>query len=395
MSLPTSEPLTPGDRGLPPARRRHQRRMILPGEESERSAFLSELAQRITPSVDFFIFSILAAITAGVAVMLDVPALYILAALLSPFMAPAIGMGFATILGSGSFFLQSFGGLSIGCLLVFGGGALSGWLSKIWTTPLTYQQAAFHTVFSWPDIVLLTLGAALTTILLVRSPNQRPLVTSVAIAYELFLPAAVAGYGLTSGAAGMFPDGLVVLIVHIAWTALVSTISLAILGLKPLNFFGYTLATTVALVCVAAVVTISGLGTAGVPDVVLPVETPTIEQAALVTNTPEVTETVAGPTLTATNTLQPTRTPTITLTPEQPTVMAVISAGEYGGAMIRSDHSFTAPVIVSVSNGYEVEVLTDTVEAESALWAHVRLGDGREGWVVRDLLSFVSPTPGW
>ncbi|HWQ45474.1 MAG TPA: DUF389 domain-containing protein [Longilinea sp.] len=395
MSLPTSEPLNPRDQGLPPARRRHQRRMILPGEESDRSAFLSDLAQRITPSADFFIFTILAALVAGVAIMLDVPALYILAALLAPFMAPAIGLGFATILGSGRFFLQSFGGLSIGCMLVFGGGALSGWLSKVWTTPLTYQQATFHTVFSWPDIALLTLGAGLTTFLLVRSPNQRPLVTSVAVAYELYLPAAVAGYGLTSGAIGMFPDGLVVLIVHIAWTALVGTIVLAILGLKPLNFFGYTLATTVALVCVAAIVTISGLGTAAVTNVALPQVTPSLDMALVVTDTPEATPTLSGPTLTATNTLMPTPTPTITLTPEPPTVMAIISAGEYGGAMIRSDHSFSAGVIVSVSNGYEVEVLADTVEAESALWAHVRLGDGREGWVVRDLLSFVSPTPGW
>ena len=43
---------------------------------------------------------------------------------------------------------------------------------------------------------------------LVRSPQQRPLVISVAIAYELYLPAGVAGFGLAAGLPELWPGGL-------------------------------------------------------------------------------------------------------------------------------------------------------------------------------------------
>ena len=58
------------------------------------------------------------------------------------------------------------------------------------------------------DFRVRALGAGLTAYLIVRSPHQKPLVTSVAIAYELYLPAGVAGFGLTSGIGTLWLNSL-------------------------------------------------------------------------------------------------------------------------------------------------------------------------------------------
>jgi hypothetical protein len=396
MTLPTSEPLPPEDKkSIPPARRRRKGRMILPVGQSERAAFLEELAHRVTPSFDFFVFALLSGMVLGVALLLDSPALYLLAALMAPFMAPVIGCGLASIVGSFRFFMRALGGIGIGSLLVFICGAVAGWAAHLWPK-LVLQQAVFHARFSWPDFVVLTLGAGLTTYLLVRAPQSRPLVTSVGLAYEIFLPIGTAGFGLVSGLPGLWPDGLVVFIVHLAWSALIGAMVLALIGLRPLNLFGYTIGSSLALVSIVAVIAISGVGTAMFVKVAVPSPIPTTTHT--VTPTRTSTFTVVPPTLTntPTRTLVPTLTPTITLSPVPTPVWAKINAGQTGGgAFIRSDPSFTAKVVKSLLNGNLVQVLPEAVQAEGSTWVHVKTSDGITGWIVRGLLVTATPSPGW
>jgi len=394
MTLPTSEPLSSSGFGLPPARRRRSRRVILPGEEDERATFLKDLAHTVTPSIDFFIFTLLSALVLGAAILFDSPALYVLAALLAPFMAPFIGLGLATIVGSISFFVQEMGSLLVGSLITFGCGAAFGLLSKV--LPISgITQAAYHVTLNWPNFLLLTLGAVLTTYLLLRAPTQRPLVASVAIAYEIYLPVGVAGFGLTGNVLGLFPGGLVVFLVHLGWSALVIAITLAVMGLRPATLLGYGLTTTIVLICIAALITIGGFGTALGTNVALPTplpsQTPTITQTPTVTMTPTLTLTPL-PSSTPTMTLIPTDTPTVTFTPEPTLVQAIVEAPEeYGGAVIRQKPSFDAAVVVSISNGTIVYVFPDTYVANNITWAHVRLADHREGWLVRDLIATATP----
>src|SRR5512146_1864239 len=183
MSLPTIEPLPSEKSTLPPARRRRQRRTILPSDSSERAVFLRELAHRTVPSFDFFLFSLLAGLCLGAALLLDSPALVFLAALLAPFMAPAVGISLGTVAGAGGFILQSLGSLSIGSLIMFLCGMVAGWAVHLLPQRI-YEQAALHSQFTIADFVVLALGAGLTAFLIVRSPHQKPLVTSIAIAYE-------------------------------------------------------------------------------------------------------------------------------------------------------------------------------------------------------------------
>src|SRR5512138_711867 len=114
MSLPSIEPIPDENENLPPARRRRQRRRIVPPGSGEQAEFLIQLSERMVPSFDFFLFSLLAGLTLGLALLLDSPALVFLAALLAPFMAPALGISLGTIAGTLRFVMQSLGSLSIG-----------------------------------------------------------------------------------------------------------------------------------------------------------------------------------------------------------------------------------------------------------------------------------------
>ena len=200
MSLPTSEPIHPKNQeNLPPARRRRQKRTVIPKGMSARNDFLQDLARRIVPSFDFFLFSMLCGLAIGLAIIFDNPSLYLLAVLLAPFMAPVTGLALATVVGSPVFFLQALGGNQ--CR---GSAGISEWINqldgclKIGCHRRWSRLSTTH-VFHGPMAIVLSIGAALTIFLLIRSPQQRPLVASVALAYELYLPIGAAGFGLAVG----------------------------------------------------------------------------------------------------------------------------------------------------------------------------------------------------
>ncbi|HEX2978747.1 MAG TPA: hypothetical protein VHO48_00650, partial [Anaerolineaceae bacterium] len=71
MSIPTSQPIpdddvpsgedgTSGAYIHSAARRRRARRLTIPQGLEERAAFLDDLAYRVTPSFDFFLYSLVA-----------------------------------------------------------------------------------------------------------------------------------------------------------------------------------------------------------------------------------------------------------------------------------------------------------------------------------------------
>jgi hypothetical protein len=392
MSLPASDPFEPDDtRPLSPARRRRQRRTLIPDDKGERAVFLQEFSRRATVSLDFFLFSLLAGLTLTVALLSDSTALFVLAALVSPFMAPLIGLSSGIVAGSGLFFLQSLGTLAIGSLLPFLGGLLAGWLTRFW--PAQAGQAALRASLTLPDLVVLTLGAGLTTYLMVRSQKQRPLSSSVAIAYELYLPLGVAGFGLAAQLPGLWPEALKVFALHLAWAAVVCVVMLVILGLRPLNVFAYVLGGVLLAALVVATLWY-GSGLAQLPRLSLPAM-----PAAPTTSTPmpsvalvaTVTPSPAGATRTPTNTLVPTRTPTLTVSPAPTPIWAKIVAGASGGAFVRAEPNYQALVVKSLLNDMLVEVLPETEQTNNSTWVRVRTTDGIEGWIVRSLLVTATP----
>lgn len=406
MTLPSIEPLPEENPTLPPARRRRQRRTVLPTGEGERADFLRQLSYRTVPSFDFFLFSLLAGITLGVALLLDAPALFVLAALLAPFMAPAIGIALGTITGTLRFVLQSLGSLSIGSLFVFLCGAAAGWAANL-IPGRGYQQAIYHSHFTWPDFFVLVVGAALTTYLLVRTPNQRPLVSSVAIAYGLYLPAGAAGFGMTSTAAGLWPDALILFVVHLVWAVVASVVVFSFFRLHPQNVFGYLLGGLYAIAGIAGLVILlthapvmppaSNPKPAGIVQATATrlQQTPSPNPLALtgtLTRSPANTPT---PLSTPTRTLVPSQTPTLTITPVPTPIWARINASEGDGALVRAQPDYNATVVGSLLNGTLVEVLPDVTSGSGTAWVHIRMVNGKDGWIVRTLLRTATPAPNW
>ncbi len=378
--------------------------MAIPPGATDRGKFLHDLSLRTVPAFDFFLFSLLAGLVLGAALLLDSPALFLLAALIAPFMAPAVGISLGTIAGEIPFVLQSLGSLSIGSLIVFLCGLMAGWAANL-LPERVYTQAALHAQFTWPDFGLLALGAGLAAFLVLRLPNQKPLVASVAIAYELYLPAGVAGFGWSSGIIPLWPNALVLFLIHLVWAGLIGTLTLGIWGLRPLRTAGYILGllytgigvTAIALTSISMPLLPASLltETSAWPERKFVILEPSATPSLSPTQAPSLTQALPTTTITPTRTLLPTQTMTLTITPEPTPIWARINSSEGGGALIRQEPNFNAPVMQSILNDTLVEVLPEVQDDGDVAWVHIRLVDGRNGWIVRGLLRTATPAPGW
>lgn len=397
------------------ARRRRSYRRIVPHGKNSRVQFLDQLTRQATPSLTDFVITLVAAIMAGIALVTDAPAFYVLAILMTPFLSPMIGLSLGTLVGSWRFFLQSLVGMLVSCLLFFGTGIIAGWIVD-GSDPARFIMAHHLAFVSVADLLVLSFGAIFTILRLAKNPQEKPRLISAALAFELLIPAAVAGFGVTSGIPGLAASALITLLVHISWAILLGATTLAMLGLRPNSWRGYAMTGTVIVVALVSAVVINGsiqlpqmphLEAAVIPTVRPTSETatatntklPTVEEDDPVTEVPTATtaatKTPVSPTATA---KQPTMTttplPTSTDRPE-PTPeprLAIIDAKEGNGAIFRTGPYISAATVAepytTLLNGFWVK-LYETVSNEDGEWGHVRLVSDNtiEGWVLRSLLS--------
>ena len=389
MNIPKSNPIPDEPDQLPPARRRRTKRLLAPLNDVDRAAAIDDLAHRAAPSFDFYLFSLLAGLLFCVGIYLDSPPILLLAALLAPFMTPVIGMSLGIVIGSGTYFLRSLTGLLIGSLLVFATGVLAG-LASQWFAPLGLEQAFHSARLSWINLLVLAIGTLFTAVLMARR-NAAARVASVALAYTLYFPLATAGFGLTSRTPFLWPDGLVVFIIHMAWGVTCGAVILAALGFRPLTLFGYTVGGALILLGVVMVIGMSGAFAAFGAQIALPTFTPT--PTLTLTPSPTVTLTPVPPTVTPTLTPvppTPTLTPTETLTPTlTPTPLLALVVVE-DGAVIRDEPGGT--VIASYIQGTILEVLDpEPTLIGSQSWLLVAGPDGAQGWILQTLLATATP----
>lgn len=390
MNLPQTVPEPDDPNHLPPARRRRARRLLAPLDADERAAFLGKIIHRTSPSFDFYLFSLLAGVVITGGLLIDSASLLVLGAVLAPLMAPAVGIALGVVLGSGQTFLRSLAGLLVGGLLVAGTGLAGGLLFR-GQIQADLLEAYRHAQLSWINFLVVAVAAALTAAALTRDEQHNPAPASVALAYELYIPLAVAGLGLGSGLAHLWPDGLVVFTVYLAWGILVAALTLALMGFRPLTLFGYTLGGAVALIGVILVIGLGGAGAVFGAQVGIPTATPT--QTLTPTLTPTVTLTPVPPTRTPT--LTPTRTPTLTptrtLTPSPTPILAVVEASAGGGAFLRAEPG--GAIIGSRVNGSQVNLLSERVEQDGVIWLQVEAPDGTVGWMDANVLATATPSP--
>ena len=401
MSLPKTEHIPDDPDLMPPARRRRARRLLAPLEADERATVLDQLRHRTSPTFDFFLFSVLSAVLFCLGLILDAPAILVLGAVFAPLMAPVVGLSFGTVVGSYKFFARSLVGLAIGSLLVFVVGIAAGLLGRVWM-PATLTQSYENAELSWINFTVLTVGAVFTAATMAHH-ERSPSAPSVALAYTLYLPLVVAGFGLGSGAPHLFPDALVVFAIHLAWGVVLGAITLAFLGFRPMTFLGYTLGGVVTLIGVALAVGVGAfsatLGWFGSPLAVATYTPTTTSTLTPIPPTSTHTFTPIPPSLTPTITVTPTNTPipTRTYTPSPVPVYARIGPAE--GALIRSAPGFSSTVLyngVGVMQGTLVQLLGSAQEVDGSLWVHVLvIEDKREGWILQSLLMIATPEPNW
>jgi hypothetical protein len=317
-------------------------------------------------------------------------------------MAPVVGLSLGTITGSTRFFGRSFIGILIACFVFLLLGFLTGALANFLMIS-EFIQIYYYSQLTWHGFLVLAVGAVLTTIALVRT-KRRVSFASVALSYELIIPLVVAGFGLGSGIPHLWPDGLVVFAIHLAWAALLGAITLAVMGFRPLTLFGYTIGGVVILVVGILLVGLSGAGAAFWGQVAIPTPLPTATKTPTVTVTPSVTITPSSTPVPPTRTLPPTLTASITpsptnTSPASPTpVYAIVDAPEdFGGAILRSEMNFEPEsIITSIQNGTLVEILSEKPEIENGYaWLRVRIPGGPEGWMLEGLLLAATPAPNW
>jgi len=398
-------------------RRRAQRRAYFPTDEQGRAELFTHLARRAFPSYELFVFALVAGAILGLGYFFNAQALLIFGILVAPLLTPWIGISLAVVAGAPRLFAQTSIALFVSSLLIFICGWLAGFASRTFQ-PLTFNEAFIHSRLWWPDLIALTIAAILLTISFVRS-EQRPYLPSALLAYEIFLPLCAAGFGLGSGVGigEIWPQGLFVFFVHLAWATFFGLITLFFLRFYPTSFGGvaFTGFTFIAIIAVLTVYTefgnwimrMTGLSTpvpaALIESTSTPPALPTITQSP---NADQATALIGVPAGTAsrtpratgtTITLPATDTPTSTVTAEPTPILAIIRASEGGGAFIRENPG--GQVLVTLANGSTVTIVpNDLQDVNGVIWVHVfaLVNDARvEGWMIQTVLQTATPVADW
>ena len=406
MPIPKSDQIPDDPEDLTPARRRRADRGLIPEDLIEIADDIEDLAHKTIPSFDFFLFSLLSAAIITASILADSPALLVLGALTAPVMAPFIGISLGTATGSLKFFSQRLAGSLVASGFVFLVGILGGYATFVFKTP-NVQFLIYNARVSWTHIVLLIAGTTLAVISF-RQKGQTPVLPSVAIAYELYVPLAIAGFGFGSGQPHLWPDGLVVFGIHLAVVAITGTVVFMLLGIKPLTFIGYTLGSLIAILSIVGVIGLTSAGAVVGGKIAMPTLVPTAtltSTPAPPTSTPTETATPLPPSLTPTiptSTFTPSPTPTSTITPVPTPIYAQIAApDEFGGASIRLEPNFDSQRLASLINGILVEILdpAPAYDDDGLPWLKIRFvnedGVEEDGWIVETLLLVPTPRPDW
>jgi hypothetical protein len=406
MSLPKTDQFPDDPEDLSPSRRRRADRGLVPEDLVSIAEDIENLAHSTIPSFDFYLFSLLAAAIITASILADSPALLVLGALAAPPLTPFIGISLGTATGSLKFFSQRFAGSIVASGFVFLVGILGGYATFVLKTP-RIQFLIYNARISWTHLVLLIVGT-IYSIYSIKRQGQIPVIASVALAYELYVPLAIAGFGFGSGQPHLWPDGLVVFGIHLAVLAITGTIVFMLLGIKPLSFIGYTLGSVVAILTIVLVIGLSSAGAIVGGKIAMPTLEPTITQPPTPvppTSTPTLTPIpptfTPSPTIpTATSTPLPTATHTITPKPT-PFYAEIAVSEEYAGAFVRSDPSLESQIVTSLVNGTVIEILnpSPSYDEQGRNWLNIRFmnedGEEQDGWVIENLLMISTPSPEW
>ncbi len=415
MSDDSFPPYDPQQQPVQRARRRRARRNFFPADAEGQDAMLAELSRRAYPSYELYVFSFLCAVILAAGFAFDSQALLIFGALTAPTLTAWVGLSLATLTGPIRFFGQTFTAILVSVLIVLIIGFLAGFASLPFQ-PITLNEVYHHSRLWWPDLLVLAIGAVLTTVTFVRT-ESRPALQSALLAYEFYLPISAAGFGLGAGLIGVWPEAVLVFLVYFAWATFFGLVTLLLLRFRPLaigNFFFSASIFVLILILLANFLGLTDLVKGivfGPPPAAAALSTSTPPQSALATGTPTPSLTPSPsrtasatpsidsvpPTLLGGDVTFPaTETPVPSATFEPTPVYAKIASISGGGAFMRKTPG--GEFLTTLENGVLVEVLGETAEANGVTWikiAAIKNGLRMEGWIIQSALIFATPVVNW
>lgn len=398
----TSEPITDPE-SIPPAHFRKKRNFLPSLDQDERSRFISQLARRVEPTFDFFLFALLSGSVLAAGWLFHAPALLVVGSLLAPFMAPVVGLALSSAVGSPRFFMVSFAGLLVGIFMVFVTGITAGLASPIfpeYTLDITYQPGQVP----WDMAAAYLVGMALTSLSLIKS-EQTPSLPSAILSYALLTRASAAGYELGRGHLASALWQMEVTGFFILVGIVIGLLIFWAFAFKPNSLLSYAQAVfwIGALAAVGYWVALPGVVKSANESFAVnlkPVSTATLSASHTPAPTPTPTETpTPGPSPTPTP-VTPTITPTLTFSPtvyatalQENFVWGFVAAEEGGGARLRDKPSFDGQVIRILDNKLMVRANPEMEYHDKVWWTQVQTIDGTIGWMVHTVLITATPIP--
>jgi hypothetical protein len=363
----------------------------------KRQAYLSELAQSVSPGVDLFLKAILAGLLLGLAFRFDQRALLYAAALVAPSMAPLAGVALASVSGSLRLFFRLLAALILATIILSAVCALVGGLGvplfALGDMPDTF--AILHPA----DLLLLFAGAVLMCTSLARGRRVHPL-ASAAVAFEIFSPAGAVGLGLLRADPPLWQGALLTFGAHLAWAAVVCVATLIVLGFRPLA--GQRRSFSMAVLLTATVAVLAVAAPAAYMFSYMPLYPgPTSTSTPIIIPTPTQTPSPSA-TILPTSTSIPTTTPTPadsstpTLTPTPTPNMAAIWGTGGLGAYLREGPSTETTPLDYLEEGELLEIIGEPEVVDGLIWWPVRITYDTqvvEGWILNGLIATVTPTP--
>ena len=425
MSL-SDDPIIPSDPTPPPVqpnsaasvrgrRRRAVRNEMFPKDAEGQAAFISALARRAYPSFELFVFSLVCGAILGLGYMLDSQAVLLLGILVAPLMTPWVGFLLAILTGSLRFLFETIMALFISVAIVFLGGLLTGFASRLFPTVALYNVYN-HSSLWLPELVVLVIGAITLAASFARSENK-PFLPSVVIAYAFYLPVSASGFGLGAGLLGTWPQGALVFAAHFALASVFGLITLLLLKLRP-TARGIIFSVAALILFAVIIFSLMGSGFPSRSEASTQSSTPATQPSplpSLIPSLPATTTSIPAPSKTSTPkvvtstsetrspsavpltievTLPVTETPTATLTIEAVPVFGKINANEGGGANLREEPN--GKLLKTLNNGTIVEIFPEFQVVNNATWIHVFVtanGDRLEGWLLESTVAYATPEP--
>jgi hypothetical protein len=422
----SSEPISEFD-PLPPSRYRRKRNFVPSLTDNERSEMVENMARRVEPTFDFFLFCLLAGAVLAVGWLLHAPAFFIVGALLAPFMAPVVGLSLSSAIGSYRFFFVSLAGVLVGTVLVSLIGLIAGLASPL--LPAYISDTAYQTgLLPWDIVVTYLIGVGLTCFSLIKS-EQAPAIPSAIIAFALLTRASAAGYFLGKGdLTACFWQieviGILVLIglvlgMLVFWGfsfrgAATSTLVLSAVWILAAILLGWKVISPAVSHSQSQI----KLTASPSPFAVSPSAQKVNSSTATITVMPSQTQIIILPTTpinTSTLTLfvpDETETPIQSSTPSfaqpipsitrtataKPTLniqigWATIFVGGQQGARLRDKPGFVGKVIMIIDNNTVVKVMSGVQFKDQVYWTQVQTNDGTIGWMVHSVLITATPQP--